>query len=38
MYELITKYKDFKIHDEKGRIYPLHITKAINQAFNIKEE
>ena len=29
MYELIEKYKSFKFIDEKGRAYPLHITKAI---------
>ncbi len=38
MYELIEKYKDFTIHDEKGRKHPLHITKAVNQTFAIKEQ
>lgn len=27
--EFISKYKDFKIYDDKGRIYPLHIDRAL---------
>ena len=29
MLEFINKYKDFKIFDEKGRVYPLHIDRAL---------
>ena len=38
MHELIEKYKNFKIYDEKGRVYPLHITKAINQNYELKSQ
>ena len=31
MDELILKYKNFKIYDENGRVYPVHISRAINQ-------
>lgn len=30
MCALISKYKEFKIYDEKGRVYPLNISRAIN--------
>ena len=29
MKEFISKYKNFKIYDDKGRVYPLHIDKAL---------
>jgi hypothetical protein len=29
MIEFVEKYKDFKIFDEKGRVYPLHIDRAL---------
>ena len=27
--EFIDKYQDFKIYDDKGRVYPLHIDRAM---------
>ena len=29
MNEFVSKYKDFKIYNEKNRMYPLHIEKAM---------
>lgn len=29
MAEFIQKYRNFKIYDEKGRVYPVHIDKAM---------
>jgi len=29
MLEFIEKYRDFKIFDEKSRVYPLHIDRAM---------
>ena len=31
MDEFILKYRNFKIYDENGRVYPVHISRAINQ-------
>ena len=31
MDDFIEKYKNFKIYDENGRVYPVHISRAINQ-------
>lgn len=31
MDEFILKYKNFKIYDENGRVYPVHISRAVNQ-------
>ena len=30
MDEFIEKYKNFKIYDENGRVYPVHISRAVN--------
>lgn len=27
--EFVRKYNDFKIYDDKGRVYPLHIDRAL---------
>lgn len=29
MNDFLQKYRDFKIYDDKGRVYPLHITRAL---------
>ena len=31
MNEFISKFRDFKIKDDKGLVYPLHIARAIHQ-------
>jgi len=31
MNEFILKYSHFKIKDDKGLVYPLHITRALHQ-------
>ena len=31
MNEFISKYYDFKIKDDKGQVYPLHIARALHQ-------
>jgi hypothetical protein len=31
MNEFIQKYRNFKIYDENARVYPLHISRALNQ-------
>jgi hypothetical protein len=30
MNDFIIKYRNFKIFDENGRVYPLHISRALN--------
>ena len=36
MNEFISKYCDFKIKDDKGLVYPLHITRALHQGCSAK--
>ena len=31
MNDFLRKYRDFKIYDDKGRVYPLHIARALYQ-------
>ena len=38
MAEFIQKYKNFKIYDENGKVYPLHITRSLNQDLGTENE
>jgi hypothetical protein len=38
LHEFVTKYKDFKIYDEKGRVYPLHIDRALYMDAHVQKE
>ena len=37
MAEFLEKYSSFKIYDEKGKVYPLHIGRSINQEYHEPE-
>jgi hypothetical protein len=36
--DFLDKYRHFKIYDDKGRVYPLHITRALHQGCALEAE